>query len=424
MNVARSAGARKSVLTALAAGLLLLALVVPSAGVTAATPPQLHNYRIDGVSTKEQRTAIQRTGLSIEVVGSSYVLARGYANQATKARALGLKVSSLAQIQDFPPGYEDYHNYAEMNADIASEVAAHPNLIKSFSIGKSYENRNIPAVLITKDAPTYTSGKTEVLFDGLHHAREHLTTEMTLDIMHLFVDNYGQKKQITNLVDKRAIWVIFDVNPDGGEYDISGNQFHYWRKNRQPNQGSQFIGTDLNRNYSYKWGCCGGSSPNPGDETYRGPSPLSSPEIKALTDFVDSRVIGGKERIKASISFHTYGELVMWPYGYTFTDVPADMTQDDHNAFVKIGQRIAAETCLNGDCYTPQQASDLYITDGDSVDWQYGVHKIFALVIEMYGNDFYVPDSVIPTQVKRLHGGVLYLTKIAKCVYKVIGKPC
>jgi hypothetical protein len=422
MNVARPTGARRPLLTLLVAG-LLLALVVPSTGVSAASTPQLHNYRIDGVTTKEQRTAIQRTGLSIEVVGSNYVLVRGYANEATKAKSLGLRVSSYAQVEDFPPGYEDYHNYAEMNADIAAEVAAHPTLIKSFSIGKSYENRNIPAVLITKGAPTYVSGRTEVLFDGLHHAREHLTVEMTLDIMHLFVDGYGSNPQITNLVNKRAIWVIFDVNPDGGEYDITGNQFHYWRKNRQPNQGGT-IGTDLNRNYSYKWGCCGGSSGSPGDETYRGPSPLSSPEIKALTDFINTRVIGGRQRITASISFHTYGELVMWPYGYTFTDVPPDMTQDDHNAFVKIGQKVAADTCLQGDCYTPQQASDLYITDGDSIDWQYGVHHIYALVIEMYGNDFYVPDSVIQTQVKRLHGGVLYVTKIAKCPLKVIGKPC
>ncbi len=423
MSDARTTRARRPLLAVLVAG-LLVALVAPSTGVSAASTPQLQNYRIDGVATREQRTAIQRTGLSIEVVGSNYVLVRGYSNEATRARSLGFGVSSLPMLDNFPPGYEGYHNYQEMNDDIAAEVAAHPSIIKSFSIGKSYEDRDIPAVLITNGASTYVKGRPEVLFDGLHHAREHLTVEMTLDIMHLFADNYGVKQQITNLVNTRAIWIIFDVNPDGGEYDISGDQFHYWRKNRQPNQGSQYIGTDPNRNYSYKWGCCGGSSGFPGDETYRGPTPLSTPEITALTDFVDSRVIGGKQRITASISFHTYGELVMWPYGYTYEDVPPDMTQDDHDAFVALGHTIATDTCLNNDCYTPQQASDLYITDGDSVDWQYGVHRIFALVIEMYGSDFYVPDSVIDTQTKRLERGVLYLTKVARCVYQVIGKSC
>ena len=32
-----------------------------------------------------------------------------------------------------------------------------------------------------------------------------------------------------------------------------------WRKNRQPNAGSSAVGTDLNRNWGYRWGCCGGS---------------------------------------------------------------------------------------------------------------------------------------------------------------------
>ena len=28
----------------------------------------------------------------------------------------------------------------------------------------------------------------------------------------------------------------------------------FWRKNRKPNNGSRCIGTDLNRNWAYKWG--------------------------------------------------------------------------------------------------------------------------------------------------------------------------
>jgi len=59
---------------------------------------------------------------------------------------------------------------------------------------------------------------------------------------------------------------------------------------------------------------------------------------------------------------------VLWPYGYTYTDVPADMTQDDHDTFVTMGQAMAA---MNG--YTPQQSSDLYITDGTIDDWLYAV---------------------------------------------------
>jgi len=99
-----------------------------------------------------------------------------------------------------------------------------------------------------------------VLFLGLHHAREHLTVEMTLYILKLLTDNYGTDTQITNLVNSREIYIVFNVNPDGGEYDIATGSYRSWRKNRQPNSGSSYIGTDLNRNYGYKLGCCGGSS--------------------------------------------------------------------------------------------------------------------------------------------------------------------
>ena len=77
---------------------------------------------------------------------------------------------------------------------------------------------------------------------------------MTLHIFHWLVDGYGVVPRITNIVDTREIYIVFLVNPDGAEYDISGGKYHFWRKNRQPVPGSTAIGTDLNRNYSYKWG--------------------------------------------------------------------------------------------------------------------------------------------------------------------------
>ena len=41
----------------------------------------------------------------------------------------------------------------------------------------------------------------EVLFDALHHAREHLTVEQALYLLHLLADNYGSDATITNLVE-------------------------------------------------------------------------------------------------------------------------------------------------------------------------------------------------------------------------------
>ncbi len=285
----------------------------------------------------------------------------------------------------------------------------------------SYQGRTVWAGKISDNVGT-DEDEPEVLFTHHQHAREHLTVEMALYTLKMLTDEYGTDSQITSLVDGREIWIVFDMNPDGGEYDIATGSYASWRKNRQPNAGTSAIGTDLNRNWGYKWGCCGGSSGTASSETYRGAAAFSAPETAVVRDFVDSRVIGGVQQITAHLDVHTYGELVMWPYGYTFTDVPADMTQDDHDVFVTIGQAMAAS---NG--YTPQQGSDLYITDGGIKDYLYGAHRIFSLSFEMYPvtsaqGGFYPPDEVIPAETARNRAAILYLLEQAACPYAVIGK--
>ncbi len=132
--------------------------------------------------------------------------------------------------------------------------------------------------------------------------------------------------------------------------------------------------------------------------------------------------IGGRQQIRAAISWHTYGQLVMWPYGYTTTDLPPSMTRDDLSALRAIGEQMAA---TNG--YTPQQLSDLYILDGASSDWLYHQHRIMAYTIEMYPpdpsklGDFYPPDSIIAAETERNRQAVLYFLEQADCPYRSAG---
>src|SRR6476646_8907319 len=284
---------------------------------------------------------------------------------------------------DFAPSDRLYHTYAEMVADIHAVEAAHPDIVHVFSIGKSYQGRDIWAAKISDNVGT-DEAEPEVLFDALHHAREHLTVEQALYLFHLLADNYGKDAQITNIVNTREIWIIFAVNPDGFEYDLTCTHSSHppycaWRKNRQPNAGTTAVGTDLNRNYDYDWGCCGGSSGSPSSITYRGRSAFSAPESRAVANFVRSRVINGIQQIRAHITFHTNGQLILWPYGHTYTDIPADMSKTDHAALAAFGKGMAA---LNG--YKPEQSSGLYITDGDEIDWMYGRYRIFSYTWELY----------------------------------------
>ena len=170
-----------------------------------------------------------------------------------------LRAVSAATASEFPAGREGYHSYTEMTADVAAVAAAHPAIVSRFSIGRSYKGRDIWAVKVS-DNVTIDEPEPEVMFDGGHHADEHMSTEMTLRILHWLVDGYGTDPRITSIVDSREIWIVFLVNPDGSEFDIKDGRFHHWRKNRQPTPGTSSIGTDLNRNYGYRWGGGGRTS--------------------------------------------------------------------------------------------------------------------------------------------------------------------
>jgi hypothetical protein len=305
------------------------------------------------------------------------------------------------------------------------EVAdAHPGIVRVFSIGRSHQGRRIWAAEVS-DNVGQDEGEPEVLFDGLHHAREHLSAEMAIYVLDLLAGRYGEDGQVgqrvTELVDSRRTWIVFMVNPDGLQYDLSGSPYRSWRKNRQPTPGSGRTGTDLNRNYGYAFGCCGASSGRPGAWDYRGPRAWSAPEVRAMRDFVLSRVVGGRQRIRTHISFHTTGELVLWPYGHTRADVPSDMTRLDHRVFVAMGRAMARS---NG--YAAKQSSAMYRTDGDQIDWMYGRQRIFSFTFELYprgggARRHYPPDEVIGRQTRRNRDAVLYLMARADCPYRVLG---
>jgi hypothetical protein len=319
-----------------------------------------------------------------------------------------------AETDRFPSGYTAYHTYAGLCRALVAATTAHPGIARLLAIGRSWQGRTIWAMEIS----THLSDGTHrpgVLFDGLHHGLEHLSLEMTLGIMGWLLDGYRHNATVTRLVSTRAIFIVFDVNPDGAAADIAGGRFHLLRKNRQPGPGG-VIGTDLNRNYANHWGCCGLVSSHPSSAYYRGTTPFSAPETRAVRDFVRSLVFNGHQEIRVAITFHASGRLVMWPYGYTTKAVPADMRPDDRAVFVAIGQAMARR---NG--YRPEQASRLYVDSGTARDWYYGSQGIFAYTFEL-GSGTYQRSSAIAPEVARNRGAVLYLVGMADCPYRAIGK--
>ncbi|MFF0437681.1 M14 family metallopeptidase [Streptomyces sp. NPDC004327] len=432
---------------ALVAALMALALAVPVttaatgnaravAGTVTARGGEevIRQYEIAGPTTVAERSALTATGVSLDEVDAGHVVVSADARQLAHLKSLGYEPTALPAPPDrgksaasalgpldFPSADAKYHNYAEMNAEIDQRLAAYPSIMSKQVIGKTYQGRDIVALKISDNVGT-DENEPEVLFTAHQHAREHLTIEMALYLLRELGAGYGTDPRITNMVNSREIWIVPDLNPDGGEYDIATGSYRSWRKNRQPNSGSSYVGTDLNRNWDYKWGCCGGSSSSKSSETYRGAAPASAPEVKVVADFVRSRVVGGKQQITAAIDFHTYSELVLWPFGWTTADTATGMTQDDRDAFAAIGKKMADS---NG--YTPEQSSDLYITDGSIDDYLWGTQKIFAYTFEMYptsslNGGFYPPDEVIERETSRNKDAVLQLLENADCMYRSIGK--
>ena len=295
-----------------------------------------------------------------------------------------------------------------------------PAIVKVFSIGKSFQGRDIWAAKIS-DNVDQDEDEPEVLIDALHHAREHLTTEQALAILRWMTTGYGTDELVTRLVDTRETFLVFALNPDGMRYDLTGDPFRAWRKNRQvTSAGRRRSFTDLNRNYGYRFGCCGGSSSNPlGDDLPRAGGVLGARDPRAPR----LRREPGHRRHPADPDAHHA------PHQRRADPVAVRLHEDrpapGHDggaiasAFVGLGRAMAAR---NG--YKAEQSSDLYITDGDQIDWLYARHRIFSFTFELYPTetptvwgDHYPPDERIAAQTARNRSAILYLIDQAACPY-------
>ena len=338
------------------------------------------------------------------------------------ALLLGAGVASPAMAaSEFPVGDERYHTYRELTDELHQLATDHPGIVALSSLGKSDRGRDLWLLKIS-DNVTTDEPEPEVLVTALTHAREHLTVEQALALIGWLVDGYGTNARTTAIVDATELWVIPELNPDGAEFDIKHRRYHHWRKNRQPTPGSSAVGTDLNRNYGYRWDCCGGSSDSPWASMYHGPKPFSAPETTAERAWILSRRQGGVQQLRLELNLHTAGEWVLYPYGYTTKAVPADMVPDDRAAMRALAQGMASR---NG--YRAKQAARWYITDGGAGDWSYGRLRLFAFTMELAPrapkdpDRFYLPDERIGPETEGNRDALLWFLEQAGCRYAAAG---
>ncbi|MCK4640370.1 MAG: immune inhibitor A [Candidatus Marinimicrobia bacterium] len=309
-----------------------------------------------------------------------------------------------------------FYTFAEIVAELDSMRSNYPDLIsEKFTIGQSHEGRELWMVKISDNPDHQDEDEPQVCFDALLHAREGASMATIMYFMYYLLENYGTDSVVTYLVDNREIYFAPCLNPDGYEYnrEKKPNGGGMWRKNRR-NNGDGSYGVDLNRNFAYAWGYDdNGSSPNPTSNVYRGPSALSEPETKIFADFVKTK------EIKTHINYHSYSNLILYPWGYTGKQSPDSIIYreyaDDMSKY-------------NGYRYGNSINAIGYLSNGTERDWMYGEqtenkNKIFSFVFEVgSAADGFWPDEnrIIPLAEENI-GANLYLCWIPQGLAAIAG---
>jgi carboxypeptidase T len=331
------------------------------------------------VTTREPRASLSQLlevpfGLDVWEVQPDHLVLRAADAQAERLQQMGYDVEQLQLTENYLTTFataeaiSGYHSAETLEEDLRQLAASQPEIAELREIGRSLEDRPIWALQIGERR----GSSRKLLFLGCHHAREWIAVEVPFLLANHLIKNANQNP-VQEWLAQGEIWVAPMVNPDGHEY-TRHPETRLWRKNRRPNLAGSF-GVDPNRNYGYMWGTLNinTSSHVPSDETYVGPRAFSEPETRTVRDLI------ARELFRGIITYHSYSQLILYPWGYTNKPI-ADQADRDQmtNLANRMQQLIRA---VHGKTYTVQQSSQLYPTAGDTTDWTYGIYGIPSFTI-------------------------------------------
>lgn len=278
-----------------------------------------------------------------------------------------------------------YHNLDTIYQWMDTLVADHPKLVTKIQIGSSYENRPMYVLKFS----TGGDNRPAVWIDCGIHAREWVSQATGVWTANKIATDYGRDPSLTSYLDQMDVFLMIVTNPDGYVYTHTNNRM--WRKTRSKNPGSPCRGVDPNRNWDAGFGGPGASK-NPCSDSYHGPSPQSEVEVHNVVKFVKNH-----GNFKSFISVHAYSQLLMYPYGYSCTDVP------DAPELDSLGRSaVKALSTLYGTRYQVGSICKIiYQASGGSIDWSYnlGIKYSFAFELRDTGrHGFLLPaHQIIPT---------------------------
>ncbi|KAI6182508.1 ShKT domain-containing protein [Aphelenchoides bicaudatus] len=279
-----------------------------------------------------------------------------------------------------------YHSFADMINYLNGLAINYPDRVQVQPIGTTHEGRQIPLIKIgTRNGNT---AKPAIWIDGGIHAREWVSPAAVLYFIDQLVTEYDTSPVIRQFVDQLD-WFIaplsFKLRPRNTFVEkksvtfavhSSQHRCFYSAKNSMlprsryvPNSDSRNPNvSDLNRNFDWFFGQVG-SSTDPCSEIYAGTFAFSEPETRAIRDFVTSQ----SGRIKTFLTFHSYSQILMYPFGHALRTYPTDV---DDLSSTAIRAAKALES-MYGIKYTVgtdfcSGADTLYPASGGSEDWAKG----------------------------------------------------
>ena len=272
-----------------------------------------------------------------------FVVLRAEEAQTERLEAMGYRVEQLELVEPYLSTFATeaagtgFHTVETLEQDLRRLAEEHPEIAELRRIGQSVEGRPLWALRIGERRDSTRS----VAFLGCHHAREWISVEIPYLLAEHLLDN-STTDPVSRWLSHGEVWVVPMVNPDGHEHTRTENRL--WRKNRRRNSGGS-IGVDPNRNYGYMWGVLdiSTSSHVPSDETYVGPRAFSEPEVRAVRDLV------ARELFDGVLSYHSYSQLVLFPWGYTSEPIEDEADRDGMRTLAErmeaLIRSVHGETC-------------------------------------------------------------------------------
>jgi len=202
---------------------------------------------------------------------------------------------------------QQYTSYDECVDFFKSAQKKYPDLVRVDSIGKTWEERDIIVVTISKNIAN-ADIKPALFYTGTIHAREWIGIELALGYGKHILEHIDYDPQLNEFLERSTLYMVPCANPDGFEY--SRKHFSFWRKNRRQNADGSF-GVDLNRNFSVGFS----ANKNTSSNVYSGPSPFSEPETLALKNFAENH-----PNITIALDYHSQGNVFFPAHNFIHED--------------------------------------------------------------------------------------------------------